>query len=226
MTENDMGRRGDDERRSVAEMRTEYMRHGLTEADLDADPFQQFRAWFEQALAANLPEPNAMALATATLDGSPSARMVLLKGFDERGFVWYTNYESRKGGELAANPRAALVFYWAELERQVRAEGRVERATAEESDAYFHSRPQGSQIGAAVSHQSQVLPDRAMLERRAAELAAEYEGREIPRPDYWGGYRLVPAVIEFWQGRPNRLHDRLRYRRRADGVWEVERLSP
>lgn len=221
-----MGRDGEQGRRLVAEMRKEYMRQGLAEADLDANPFQQFRVWFEQALAAGLPEPNAMALATATPDGQPSVRMVLIKGYDERGFVWYTNYESRKGDELAANPRAALVFYWAELERQVRIEGRVERTTGEESEAYFHSRPPGSQVGAAASHQSRVIPDRVSLERRAAALAAEYEGREIPRPVYWGGYRLVPTSIEFWQGRPDRLHDRLRYRRSEDGGWLVERLSP
>jgi pyridoxamine 5'-phosphate oxidase len=214
------------QQRSVADLRTEYMRQGLAEADLDPDPFRQFRIWFEVALASDLPEPNAMALATAAPDGRPSARMVLLKGYDDRGFVWYTNYESRKGGELAENPRAALVLYWAELERQVRIEGWVEVAALQESDAYFHSRPRASQLGAAASHQSQVIPNREELERRAAELATQYEGQEVPRPAYWGGYRLVPALIEFWQGRPNRLHDRLRYRRLDEGRWEIERLSP
>jgi pyridoxamine 5'-phosphate oxidase len=211
---------------AVAALRKEYMTQGLAERELDPDPFRQFAVWFDAALAAHLPEPNAMALATATPDGRPSARMVLLKGFDERGFVWYTNYESRKGGELAVNPRAALVFFWVELSRQVRIEGTVTVVSREESDTYFHSRPRGSQIGAAASHQSQVLPGREPLEARAAELEAEYADREIPRPPYWGGYRLAPTVLEFWQGRPNRLHDRLRYRRLEDGRWLIERLSP
>lgn len=166
-----------------------------------------------------------MTLATATRDGHPSARMVLLKGFDARGFVFYTNYESRKGGELEQNPQAALVFFWVELERQVRVEGRVERAAPAESDAYFASRPLGSQIGAWASAQSRVIAGREPLERRTAELEDEYAGREVPRPSQWGGYRVVPHVIEFWQGRPSRLHDRLRYRQK-DGGWIVERLSP
>ena len=210
---------------SPAELRKEYMRRGLSESELDPDPIRQFQRWFDDASGAGLIEPNAMTLATATRDGRPSARMVLLKGFDARGFVFYTNYESRKGGDLEQNPQAALVFFWVELERQVRVEGRVERATVEESDAYFASRPLGSQIGAWASAQSRVIADREPLERRAAELEAEYAGREVPRPPHWGGYRVVPDVIEFWQGRPSRLHDRLRYRW-TDGSWLVERLSP
>lgn len=210
---------------SPAELRKEYMRRGLSESELDPDPIRQFQRWFDEATSAGLIEPNAMTLATATRDGHPSARMVLLKGFDARGFVFYTNYESRKGGELEQNPQAALVFFWVELERQVRVEGRVERAAPEESDAYFASRPLGSQIGAWASAQSRVIAGREPLERRTAELEDEYAGREVPRPSQWGGYRVVPHVIEFWQGRPSRLHDRLRYRQK-DGGWIVERLSP
>jgi pyridoxamine 5'-phosphate oxidase len=211
---------------SVAALRREYKQQGLTEADLAADPTEQFRLWFGVALASNLPEPNAMTVATATPDGRPSARTVLLKGFDERGFVFYTNYRSRKGRELAANPRAALVFYWPELERQIRIEGQVERVSPEESDAYFHSRPPGSQLGAIVSQQSEVIPNRQLLEERMRELTNQYRDQQIPRPAHWGGYRLRPDVIEFWQGRPSRLHDRLRYRKGDDGRWIVERLSP
>jgi pyridoxamine 5'-phosphate oxidase len=211
---------------SLAALRREYMRLGLAEADLASDPIEQFRLWFGVALASNLPEPNAMTVATATPGGRPSARTVLLKGFDERGFVFYTNYRSRKGRELAANPQAALVFYWPELERQIRIEGQIERVSPEESDAYFHSRPQGSQLGAVVSQQSEVIPDRHVLEKRMQELTARYRDQNIPRPAHWGGYRLRPEVIEFWQGRPSRLHDRLRYRKYDDGRWIVERLSP
>ncbi len=210
---------------SPAELRKEYMRRGLSESELDPDPIRQFQRWFDEATSAGLIEPNAMTLATPARDGHPSARMVLLKGFDARGFVFYTNYESRKGGELEQNPQAALVFFWVELERQVRVEGRVERAAPEESDAYFASRPLGSQIGAWASAQSRVIAGREPLERRTAELEDEYAGREVPRPSQWGGYRVVPHVIEFWQGRPSRLHDRLRYRQK-DGGWIVERLSP
>jgi pyridoxamine 5'-phosphate oxidase len=208
------------------DMRKEYMRQGLSETDLDTNPIRQFARWMDDAIQANLIEPNAMTLATSTPDGRPSARMVLLKGFDDRGFVFYTNYESRKGGELNDNPQAALVFFWVELERQVRIEGRVELATTEESDRYFASRPQGSQLGAIVSNQSQVIPGRGVLEQRLRELEAEYAEKEVPRPAHWGGFRVVPSAIEFWQGRANRLHDRLRFRRDGTGPWIVERLSP
>jgi pyridoxamine 5'-phosphate oxidase len=206
-------------------MRREYAREALAEADVDADPVVQFGRWFEQASQAGLLEPTAMTLATATPDGRPSARMVLLRGFDERGFCFYTNYDSRKGTELAANPRAALVLWWGELERQVRVEGRVERTSREESEAYFRSRPPGSRLSAAASPQSQVIEDRASLERRVAELAAGLPDGEVPLPGFWGGYRVVHQVVEFWQGRPNRLHDRLRYTRQGPG-WRLERLAP
>jgi pyridoxamine 5'-phosphate oxidase len=206
-------------------MRREYAREALAEADVDADPVVQFGRWFEQAQQAGLLEPTAMTLATATPDGRPSARMVLLRGFDQRGFCFYTNYESRKGAELAANPRAALVLWWDKLERQVRIEGRVERTSRAESEAYFASRPPGSQLSAAASPQSRVIEDRAVLERRVAELATTLPDGRLPLPDFWGGYRLLPDLIEFWQGRPNRLHDRLRYRRGGD-TWKLERLAP
>jgi pyridoxamine 5'-phosphate oxidase len=210
----------------VARLRKEYTRAGLKESNAEPDPIEQFRKWFDEALAADLREPNAMTLATATPDGRPSARILLLKGFDERGFVFYTNYEGRKSWELETNPYAALVFYWGELERQVRIEGHVSRVSEEESDAYFEGRPRGSQLGAWVSEQSRPVRDRGALEERLRELEAEYEGRDVPRPPFWGGYRVEPEVIEFWQGRENRLHDRLRYRRSESGGWRRERLQP
>ena len=211
---------------SIADLRRNYTLRGLSETDVDSDPFKQFQAWFSDALAANLIEPNAMTLATATKDGKPSARIVLLKGFNERGFVFYTNYESRKGQELAENPWAALVFLWAELERQVRVEGRVEKCSAVESDTYFQSRPLGSRLEACLSQQSQVISSREVLEHRLQELMVENANRDVPRPPDWGGYRLNPSSIEFWQGRPNRLHDRLRYRLLNNRSWLIERLSP
>ena len=210
----------------VADLRKEYTFQGLSETDVHPNPFEQFKIWFDQALFAQLPEPNAMTIATATTNGKPSARMVLLKDYDERGFVFYTNYESNKGQQLVENPWGAIAFWWAELERQVRIEGAVEKTSPPESDIYFHSRPQGSQLGAWVSNQSQVIDSREVLERRLQQLKEEYENKEVPRPPNWGGFRVIPTEIEFWQGRPSRLHDRLLYQRSEDGSWRIQRLSP
>jgi pyridoxamine 5'-phosphate oxidase len=207
-------------------MHSEDVRAGLVEADVDPDPVVQFGRWFDDAKAADLVEPSAMTLATASAEGVPSARMVLLRGVDQRGFVFYTNYESRKAAELAANPRAALVFWWGELQRQIRVEGPVERTSQQESAAYFRTRPLGSRLSAWASPQSRVIPGRAVLDERVADLAAGHPDGDIPLPPFWGGYRLVPEVVELWQGRPNRLHDRLRYTRAADGRWRIERLAP
>ena len=198
----------------------------LNESGLAPDPFAQFDQWFQRALAAGLPEPTAMTLATADKDGIPSARIVLLKEFDQRGFTFFTNYGSQKGKELTENPHAALVFYWAQLERQVRIVGTVGRVTREESERYFSSRPFGSKIGAWASNQSGVLQSRDELDRRVEELTRQYDGKDVPLPPNWGGYRLVPATLEFWQSRPNRVHDRFRYSRLSDDGWRIERLSP
>jgi pyridoxamine 5'-phosphate oxidase len=209
----------------ISELRREYRAAGLDRDQLDDDPVAQFGRWFGEAERADLIEPNAMTLATSSPDGRPSARIVLLKGFGPDGFVFFSNYASRKGDELAANPNAALVFWWPPLERQVRLEGRVERTTTEESEAYWASRPLGSRLAALASAQSQVLAGREELVRRVEELAARHRDGDVPLPEAWGGYRLVPDAFEFWQGQPNRLHDRFRYTRRQDG-WLVERLSP
>ena len=198
----------------------------LREGDVDDDPLRQFGRWFEQAGLAGVSAPEAAAVATATPDGSPSVRMVLVKRFDERGFVFFTNYESRKAGELTTNPRAALLFHWEALGRQVRLEGSVERVSAEETAAYARSRPRPSQLSALASPQSQVVSSREELEQRVAELSARYDGVELPAPANWGGFRLAPIVFEFWQHRDDRLHDRLRYRRGPDGSWTIERLAP
>lgn len=211
---------------TLAKLRYDYTQAGLSDSDLDPNPIRQLARWLGQAIEAGLTEPNAMTLATATRDGAPSARTVLLKDYDERGLVFYTNYESQKGRELAENPRAALNFYWAELERQIRLTGVVSRVAADESEAYFRQRPLGAQVGAWASAQSRVIPSRAGLEARAAEIAAQYQNQTIPRPPHWGGYRLTPSAFEFWQGRPSRLHDRLRYVLQTEGVWRIERLSP
>jgi pyridoxamine 5'-phosphate oxidase len=198
----------------------------LREEDVDPDPVRQFVAWFDDAIRTGVREPEAAALATATNDGAPSVRMVLVKGADESGFVFYSNYESRKARELAANPRAALLFHWDALGRQVRIEGRVERASADESAAYVRSRARGSQLSALASPQSEPIESRDALEARVAELAARYAGIDLPVPDNWGGFRLIPDALEFWQHREDRLHDRLRYVRDGDGRWRVERLAP
>lgn len=210
---------------SLADLRREYARARLDEEDVSHDPIVEFARWFADAQAAHVEEPNAMVLATATVDGSPSARVVLLKAFDERGFVFFTDYRSRKGSELEDNPRAALVLHWKELERQVRITGPVERTSIEDSEAYFRSRPIGSRLGAWVSHQSAVIPSRTALEAGLAEVEERFAEGDVPLPPYWGGYRVRPETIEFWQGRESRLHDRIRYLRSGE-AWRIERLAP
>ncbi len=210
---------------AIADLRRRYERAGLHEADLDADPVQQFRRWFEEARGSGLYEPNAMTLATATPDGGPAARMVLLKGVGPEGFDFFTSFDSRKGLELAANPRAALLFWWGPLERQVRIEGRIARVPDREADAYFATRPLESKIGAWASEQSAPIEGRHILEARAEEVRRRFPTGDVPRPPFWGGYRVEPGEIEFWQGRENRLHDRLVYRRSDEG-WEIKRLQP
>lgn len=210
---------------SISDLRRDYARARLDEADVSHDPIVEFARWFAEAQEAQVPEPTAMTLATATADGAPSARIVLLKAFDQRGFVFFTDYRSRKGGELEANPRAALVFFWGELERQVRITGTVTTTSPEESEEYFRSRPLGSRLGAWASHQSRVIPGRAVLESDLREVEERFGDGDVPLPPHWGGYRVAPDAIEFWQGRENRLHDRIRYAR-GGGGWKVERLSP
>ena len=210
---------------SISDLRREYARARLDERDVSHDPIVEFARWFAEAQEAQVPEPTVMTLATATADGAPSARIVLLKGFDQRGFVFFTDYRSRKGGELETNPRAALVFFWGEVERQVRITGTVTTTSPEESAEYFRSRPLGSRLGAWASHQSRVIPGRAVLESDLKAVEQRFGEGDVPLPPHWGGYRLAPETIEFWQGRESRLHDRIRYVREG-GRWKVERLSP
>lgn len=212
---------------SIADLRKNYTLTGLSEADVDVNPIKQFQTWFQQALDADLLEPNAMTLATANADGKPSARIVLLKGVSENGFVFYTNYQSQKGKQLIANPYGALVFLWKELERQVRIEGKVEQLSPQESETYFHSRPKASQLGAIASPQSQEIANRDVLDQKLVDLQTQYQNdATIPRPESWGGFRVIPNRIEFWQGRPSRLHDRLVYNLQDDRSWQITRLAP
>jgi pyridoxamine 5'-phosphate oxidase len=210
---------------NLQNLRQEYRSAELLESEIDSNPIQQFDKWFKDALSAQLYEPNVMTLATSDRFGKPSARIVLLKGFDQNGFVFYTNYDSHKGKELKENPQATLVFFWAELERQVRIDGVVSKVDAQVSDDYFHSRPKGSQIGAVASPQSTIIQDREILEEKVKELSAQFSESEVPRPESWGGYLVEPLEIEFWQGRPSRLHDRINYKM-VDGIWKTNRLAP
>lgn len=211
---------------SIAEIRKEYKLQTLEEELVHADPLIQFGKWWNEAITAAIEEVNAMTLATASSDGLPSARIVLLKDYDARGFVFYTNYESFKGKQIEENPRACLVFFWKELERQVRITGLIRKVSAETSDEYYRSRPVGSQVGAIVSPQSQVIESREWLTKREFELLKEFNGKHVNRPSNWGGYSVQPVTIEFWQGRPNRLHDRLQYTLQENGEWKIERLAP
>jgi pyridoxamine 5'-phosphate oxidase len=212
--------------KSIADIRKDYRLRSLSEQDVAPNPIAQFASWWHDVLESEIVEPNAMTLATASAEGIPTARIVLLKGFDERGFVFYTNYNSFKGLQLQENPRACLVFFWKELERQVRIMGLIEKVSEHDSDEYFSSRPEGSRIGAIVSPQSQVIENREWLEAKVNEAAQQLSGKNIQRPAYWGGYRVNPAIVEFWQGRPNRLHDRLQYSLMDNGEWKIERLAP
>ncbi|MCG7857221.1 pyridoxamine 5'-phosphate oxidase [Flavihumibacter sediminis] len=211
---------------SIADIRKEYSQHSLDEADVAAHPIRQFDLWWNECINSKIDEVNAMTLATASSDGLPAARIVLLKGYDDNGFVFFTNYNSFKGQQLEENPRACLVFFWKELERQVRITGLIEKVSSEESDNYFHSRPLSSRIGAWASPQSQVIESRSILKDKETELAESFDGKEIPRPLHWGGYRVKPVSVEFWQGRVSRLHDRIQYTLEENGKWKIERLAP
>jgi pyridoxamine 5'-phosphate oxidase len=210
---------------SISSIRKDYQLKSLSEKDVKQDPYAQFAQWWDEAVASEIDEVNAMTLATITAEGKPSARIVLLKGFDANGFVFFTNYESNKGQQLSANPYASLVFFWKELERQVRVEGTVVKVSDQESDDYFHSRPQGSQLGAIASPQSRIIEGRSIIEKNLENLQEQYKGAVIPRPSHWGGYRVVPESIEFWQGRSSRLHDRIKYLRQSN-EWKIFRLAP
>lgn len=212
--------------KKIADIRRDYSCQALSEQNADTNPLKQFAKWWEEAVHSKIDEVNAMTLATASLDGLPSARIVLLKGFDENGFVFFTNYESYKGQQLAENPKACLVFFWKELERQVRITGLVKKVSEDESDEYFNSRPEGSRIGTWVSPQSRIVENRQAIDKKFIELSAKMEGTIIRRPPYWGGYIVQPVMIEFWQGRPSRLHDRLQYTLQDDGQWKIDRLAP
>lgn len=204
----------------------DHVGRGLRRSDLDPNPIRQFANWFTAAIEAGIRDVNAMSLATAGADARPSVRIVLLKSFDQEGFVFFTNYDSAKGKQLKANPCAALGFYWIELDRQIRISGKVEKTSREESQAYFHSRPVGSQLGAWASRQSEIIDGRRVLDARMAEVTERFTKKRIPLPPHWGGYRLTPDTMEFWQGRPNRLHDRFRYTRKSDESWQIDRLAP
>jgi pyridoxamine-phosphate oxidase len=214
------------DQQDIQNIRNEYLAAKLSEKDTDADPIKQFDKWFTEALNSQQHEPTAMTLATATHDGRPSARIVLMKGFGDTGFTFYTNYLSRKGREIAKNPLGALIFFWDSLERQVRIEGTIEKIDRETSEKYFYSRPKGSQIGAVVSPQSQEIPDRDGLEKKWQQMEAQYADKEVPKPSHWGGYILKPRMIEFWQGRPSRLHDRILYKKVDNKSWKKVRLAP
>jgi len=210
----------------IQNLRQDYNSAALSEKDINPNPIKQFDKWFNEALDANVHEPNAMTLATATTDGRPSARIVLLKGFNNDGFMFYTNYLSRKGKEIAKNPLASVVFFWGSMERQVRIEGTIEKLSREQSEDYFHSRPKGSQLGAVASPQSQEIAGREILDNKLKGLEAEYADKQVPKPSYWGGYLLKPRIVEFWQGRSNRLHDRLVYKKTDNKNWKIVRLAP
>ena len=210
----------------IADIRKDYQLQTLSEQDISADPIQQFTKWWEEAIQSEIDEVNAFTLATSSLQGKPSARIVLLKGYDNKGFIFFTNYESAKGNELANNPQASMVFFWKELQRQIRIEGSIEKVSPRESDEYFSSRPEGSRIGAWASPQSKIITDRSEIEINAQKYQQQYADGNIPRPPYWGGYRLKPLQIEFWQGRANRLHDRIQYTVQKDNSWKIERLAP
>jgi pyridoxamine 5'-phosphate oxidase len=211
---------------SIADLRREYSNESLLENDIAQHPVDQFDKWWQQVLESQVIEPNAMTLATASSDGLPAARIVLLKGFDKEGFVFFTNYKSYKGMQLEENPKACLVFFWKELERQVRITGLVKKIPSEESEKYFHSRPAGSQIGAVASPQSQVIESREWLDETYKKLSDKYNNADVPYPEHWGGYKVLPVIMEFWQGRPSRLHDRIQYTKEENGSWKTERLAP